>query len=288
MVTQVESLQRIFAQALRNVALERPLLARVKRAPLTSVGTSLAYLSNACPEDRISSRIDLYRGNARTHWRAALANAYPVLLAMVGHAYFDALALEYARAYPSQSGDLNGFGHGMPAFLENYEADPSFRYFADVARLEWSLHAAYFAADVTPFTPQQWLEVGADSLLSAQLVVHPACATIASHYAIADIWQAHQPGGIFPTRLDVPTWALVVRPQWQPTILVHSEASHTAFVALQRGMTLNRALDAAFTVDSRFDFANQWQAWISAAAVTGIVRSSSNPSTDKPDRAHAP
>jgi hypothetical protein len=272
MVTRLESLQRIFARALEDAAEERPLLAQVKHAPLTSIDTRPVCSTDACPEDYVRKRIELYRGNARAHWRAVLANAYPVLLALVGDAYFDALSLAYVRAHPSQSGDLNGFGDALPGLLEGYEEDPSFRYFADVARLEWSLHSAYYAADVASFTPQQWLDIGEERLLDAQLFVHPACTAIASHYAITDIWRAHQPGGIFPARLDIPTWTLVVRPQWQPTAFVHSEAAHAAFVALQRGMTLNEALDAAFAVDSKFDFAAQWQAWISAAAVTGIVR----------------
>ncbi|ARM00254.1 hypothetical protein BOC59_09485 [Burkholderia pseudomallei] len=49
----------------------------------------------------VRRRIGLYRGNVRANWRAALASAYPVLLALVGDAYFDALSIAYARAYPS-------------------------------------------------------------------------------------------------------------------------------------------------------------------------------------------
>ncbi|WP_157381157.1 hypothetical protein [Burkholderia ubonensis] len=107
------------------------------------------------------------------------------------------------------------------------------------------------------FTPQQWLELGDERLLEAQLSVHPACTAIASDYAVADIWRAHQPGGTSSHRLDGPTWALVVRPVWQPTILVHSEAAHAAFLALQSGSTLAVALDAAFAIDPEFDFAAQ-------------------------------
>ena len=111
---------------------------------------------------------------------------------------------------------------------------------------------------------QRW----ASSAKNASLL---ACTTLASRHAIADIWLAHQPGGVLPRRLHVPTWALVVRPLWRPTILVHSAAAHAAFVALQRGKTLNEALDAAFALDPKFDFTSQWQAWISAVAITGAV-----------------
>jgi len=283
MATQLESLQQIFARALDDPGHEQPLLKRVKplsplsgAAPAQAVANALRepQLADANETDDIlRQRVGLYRGNVRSHWHAALANAFPVLLALVGDPYFDALSLAYARAHPSRSGDLNRFGDAMPAFIGEYERGSRFRYFADVARLEWALHIACCAADVSVFTPQQWLELGDERLLDAQFAVHPACMCIASDYAIADIWRTHQPGGVFPERLDVPTWTLVVRPVWQPTVLAHSEAAHAAFIALQGGSTLAVALDAAFAIDPEFDFAAQWHAWTAASAITGAAAS---------------
>ncbi|MGU7779086.1 HvfC/BufC family peptide modification chaperone [Burkholderia sp. PU8-34] len=258
MSTGLESLQQSFAKALDDPRDEPSLIARVKPLPPGSDSDA-----------NLRQRIGLYRGNVRAHWRAALANAYPVLLALGGDAWFDALSLAYARAHPSRSGDLNRFGDALPAFVGEYEQDARFRYFAHVARLEWALHDACFAADAPSFTPQQWHELGDERLLDAQLAIHPACAAIASDYAITDIWFAHQPGGNVPKRLDVATWALVVRPLWKPTVLVHSHAAHTAFVALQRRSTLAEALDAALAIDPQFDFAAQWHTWIATSAITG-------------------
>jgi hypothetical protein len=217
-------------------------------------------------------RIARYRGNLQAHARGALANAYPVLLALVGDDYFDALARAYDRAHPSQSGDLNRFGGTLPEFIELYEADARLRYFGDLARLEWALHGAHFAADATPFTQEQWLSFGHEKLLDARIGVHPACAALASRYAVAQIWQAHQPGGTFPECIDAPSCALVVRPRWHAHVLLQSAGAHVAFVALQRGDTLNHALDAAFTVDPAFDFASQWHHWITSGAVVGAFK----------------
>ncbi|MGF6759133.1 hypothetical protein P3T16_006561, partial [Paraburkholderia sp. GAS42] len=115
------------------------------------------------------------------------------------------------------------------------------------------------------------------SACSTRGFVHPACTAIASRYAVADIWLAHQPGRVFPERLDVPTGMLVVRPLWQPTILVQSAAAHAAFIAMQLGKSLNEALDAAFALDPEFDFTSQWQKWISAAAIASPVISTGEP-----------
>ncbi|CAB3782053.1 DNA-binding domain-containing protein [Pararobbsia alpina] len=252
MSTRIELLQAAFASA----------LADSRHEP--------ALLDVLVPTDTESERLGLYRGNLQANWRGALANAYPVLCALVGDGYFNALARAYARAHPSGSGDLNRFGDALPDYIERYETDSRFRYFGDIARLEWALHCAYFASDVEPFSAEQWAEFGGERLLEARLCLHPACTAIASPYAVADVWLAHQPGEVFPAEIDAPSWVLVVRPQWRPIVVKQSAAAHAAFVALQRGDSLNDALDAAFGVDAEFDFARQWREWVEMRAVMGV------------------
>jgi hypothetical protein len=254
MPISIEQLQACFANALVD--------SRREAALLDTLVTS----------DAMRERIGLYRGNVRANWRGALAGAYPVLHALVGEKYFAALARAYAREHPSASGDLNCFGDALPPFLERYETDPRFRYFGDIARLEWALHCAYFARDVEAFSAEQWAELGVEGLLEARLSVHPACAAIGSPYAVVDVWFAHQEHGrAAPAEIDVPSWALVARSGWQPIVLGQSVAAHAAFMALQRGEPLNDALDAAFAVDAEFDFARQWRVWVEAGVVTGVA-----------------
>ncbi|MGE8488208.1 MAG: putative DNA-binding domain-containing protein [Paraburkholderia nemoris] len=284
MRTPLESLQRMFAESLEGE--QRPVLSQLQYTRrgvdhALSRAESPACVAEQTPcfsgndngnelADNLRQRVDLYRSSIRANRRTALASAYPVLLALVGEAYFDALTLAYGEAHPSQSGDLNRFGAALPAFVETYEQAPRFRYFADLARLEWSLHLAYFAADANVLTQAEWAAIRPEVLLEAKLAVHPACALISSRYAIADIWTAHQPGGSFPADLESPTYALIVRPQWRPQILVQCAAAHAAFDALQRGATLNEALDSAFAIDAEFNFTSQWRAWIAASAITGL------------------
>ncbi|MDE1184797.1 DNA-binding domain-containing protein [Paraburkholderia sp.] len=252
MTSPLESLQQRFAQALSDPDCKPHVLSALAQGDETHVG----------------ARVDLYASSVRSHWRNALAQAYPVLLALVGADYFDALAIAYGRVHPSRGGDLNGFGAALGEFIGRYVKDPQFRYFADVARLEWALHLAYFARDAAILTPDEWQAMDGATLLGARLATHPACVAIASGCPAAEIWLAHRPGGVFPQKLDTRSWCVTVRPLWRPSVLVHSEAAHAAFVALQHGATLDTALDAAFALDPAFDFAAQWQRWIAAAAIT--------------------
>lgn len=257
----VAELQIGFAAALHDAALLPALMERLARGDSASVETTL------------NDRVGLYRGNLHAHRRAALANAYPVLLSLVGDDYFDQLSRAYGLAYPSQSGDLNLFGEQLATFIGEYEADPQFAYFADMARLEWALHVAYYASDVAPFTADAWAEVG-DPLLDSRIAIHPACRAVASKFAIAGIWLAHEPGGVFPSVIEASSYALVVRPGWKARVIGQSEAAHHAFLALQAGQTLNDALDVAFAIDEAFDFATQWRVWVDACAVVGTAGTS--------------
>ncbi|WP_052409398.1 HvfC/BufC N-terminal domain-containing protein [Paraburkholderia oxyphila] len=263
------SLQTAFAAALDDPAADAALA---------------AHLQPAAPDADLHERLGLYRGNVRAARRAALASAYPVLLALVGDACFDALSRDYARAHPSRDADLNRFGAALPAFIERYETDARYAYFGDVARLEWALHVAAFAANAEPLGPAQWQAIGAERLMSARLAVHPACAALASRYAALAIWRAHQHDdqslddkslddqsrNAWPERIDTPGWTLVVRPRWRPAALAHTQAAHEAFVALRRGATLDEALECAFAIDETFDFASQWRMWIEAGAIVGL------------------
>jgi hypothetical protein len=221
---------------------------------------------------RITDRVGLYRGNQRAHWQAALANAYPVLCSLVGDAYFASLSRAYGFAHPSQSGDLNAFGHALSDFIATYETDPYFAYFSDMAKLEWALHRAHYAADVVALGPQDWAALGADTWLESRIAIHPACSAIASEYAVTDIWFAHQPGGAFPTDIQARSQALVVRPEWNPTVVSHSAADHQTFVSLAQGHTLSDAIGAGLEVDEHFDFAASWAMWVEMKAVIGIRR----------------
>ena len=184
MRTPLESLQRMFAESLEGE--QRPVLSQLQytgRGVDHAQGRadSPACVAEQTPccscngngngaelADNLRQRVDLYRSSIRANRRTALASAYPVLLALVGEDYFDALSVAYAQAHPSQSGDLNRFGAALPAFIETYEQAPRFRYFADLARLEWSLHLAYFAADANVLTPAEWAAILPKDLLEAK------------------------------------------------------------------------------------------------------------------------
>jgi hypothetical protein len=246
--------QQLFADALQSSTEPHPVLEHF-------AGSS----------DSHSRKLALYRGNLHAAWSNALDNAYPVLKTLVGNDFFAGLAIFYGKAMPSQAGDLTHFGERLGEFLRTFAPAADYPYFADLARLEWALHRAYYARDVVPWSIDQWMKVDSEQLLDATIQVHPACALVSSPYAITRIWQAHQgdSGIALPDDVNQPSHGLVVRERWRPTVLDMTPAAHALFDRLMAGRSLGDALDEALVIDPLFDFAGQWRTWIAMQAVTG-------------------
>jgi uncharacterized protein (UPF0276 family) len=233
-------------------------------AALFDAGTEAQALLLFKDGAHAEARFALYRGNLSAAWDKTLASAYPVLQALVGDEFFSALARAYGKAHPSQEGDLNRFGANFAAFLDGFPHVADYPYFPDMAQLEWAVHCAHYADNPAPVDAAAFAQLAPEQLDAARLVFHPACAPIASEWAVVTIWQAHRPGAEtgLPQRIDARECGLVVRPQWKVEVVPVDAAACAALLALQQGRTLGTALDAALEIDAQFDFGTQLQQWL--------------------------
>jgi hypothetical protein len=201
----------------------------------------------------------VYRGNAYGNWHGALAGAYPVARRIVGAAFFEVLARDYARARPSASGDLNEYGDALAGFLEQYRGTRDLPYLPEVARLEWLAHRAYFAADPARFDLSRPTEVR----------LAPACALMRSAWPVASIWLAHQGSGR-PELVDLsagPERALVHRPDWRVEVTALRPGDFAFLECLQAGETLGVALEAAVAEDAAFEPRRALATWVHAGVL---------------------
>jgi hypothetical protein len=254
-VTHLADMQKLFSDALYDAATEPQAL------PVFKGDARLA-----------EQRFALYRGNLTAAWDKTLSAAYPVLKALVGEEFFGGLSRAYGQAYPSQLGDLNQFGAQFAEFLTDFPHVAEYPYFPDMARLEWALHRAHYAGNPSVFNPAEIAQLAPEQLDCVRLLLHPACTLIRSDWAIADLWQAHQPEGDypFPTEMARNNHALVTRPQWKTMVLPLQPAAYAALHALQNMQTLGMALDAALEIDGDFDFGLHLQQWLQHAVFVGV------------------
>ncbi len=225
-----------------------------------------------CRGALVEERLGLYRGNLSATWRRVLGQAYPVLLALVGEAFFAGLAREYGRRYPSQDADLNRFGDGFGDFLTSFPPAAQLPYLPDMARLEWALHLAHYAPDAAGLAAQALASLAPEQLEACRFSLHPACALIRSDWQVVALWQAHQQeNAVFPQQMAGASHALVCRPQWQAQVLAQDAAAHAALQLLMQGKSFGVALDAAFEIDADFDLGGQLRLWLEHAVLTVML-----------------
>jgi hypothetical protein len=215
-----------------------------------------------------SPGLAVYRGNAFGNWAQALAGAYPIVRKIVGEEFFEGLAREYARAYPSASGDLNEYGAGLAEFVAASAHTQDLPYLPDVARMEWLAHRAYYAANATPFDPTKISNSNPEALRPR---LAPACALLASDWPLARIWTVHQDD--YEGEIDVdlgsgPDRILVHRPRWRAQVRSLAPGDYRFLELVRQGKTLGEALEAAVAEDASFDPSLALAGWVDAGVIT--------------------
>ena len=160
-------------------------------------GPALAGLAGLAGRPTLrDSGLAAYRCNAATLAPRALAAAYPTVAQLMGSESFAALARAHWHREAPRRGDLAWWGKHLPEAIEHDPQLAGEAYLADVARLDWAVHRAGFAADDDG--PAEGLERLADTdPAQLQLRLRAGTAVINSLHPVVEIWRAHhdpQPG----------------------------------------------------------------------------------------------
>lgn len=226
-------------------------LARLQAAFGAQIG---AHVPDACAlapwlggDARGASALARYGQALRQHHARSLELVYPVLRALGGASWFQAMAHAYGDANPSRSADLARFGASLPVFLAAWPPAAAHGYFADVARLEWLLHEAHGAPDAAPLTLPDVQAAGAGQVDAWQLALHPAAVLYRSPWRAAAIWLAHDAAArhAMPAGPVGETLALVYRDGWTARVREIDAAEAAALGVLAGGADLGAALAAA-------------------------------------------
>lgn len=225
-------------------------------------------------EGLASRGLQAYQANGQALAERALTAAYPVVAQMIGEQSFALLARHFWRQQPPQRGDMAQWGSGLADFLDAAPQLAEEPFLGDVARVEWGLHGASTAQDAQPdpasFSllctgePEQVtlsLSHGVMVFASAYPVVSLVNAHLLNHPSLAEAAALLQSG--------TAEYALVWRQGFRPSVRTSSAAEHALVLALQAGLTLEKALDAAFekAASEPFDF----NAWLAQSVQTGLV-----------------
>jgi hypothetical protein len=252
-LSRLESLQADFAAAL-NDALSGPRITQ----------------DFSGDKEMVLRRLALYRGNVQANAVKALAATYPAIAKIVGDEFFAALCRAYVRATPSTGGDLNQRGAGFAAFVAGFEHARDLPYLADMARLEWLLHSAHFAADASALDAAALASVPVESQGDLRFALHPAAAWLASEHPLARIWQVNQDGFTGDMTVEAAPYRqylLVSRPAYRAEVAVIGAGSFAFLQALADAQRLTDAFSAALAAEPAFDLA----ATLAKLHATGVL-----------------
>jgi hypothetical protein len=203
------------------------------------------------------ARFAVYRNNALANLAAALLDVHPVVARLVGPAFFDHVAQQYALAYPSVSGDIHDYGGHFAEYLEAHPAAAGLPWLADVARLEWAWHEAFHAASPQPF---DWSRLAAvEPARQGQLwfVPHPALRLVRSPFPVLHIWEVNQPDRDGEDAVDLDEGGDLLTVLRGPDHLIAIERVAAATYALLDACRLGRpvadAIAAALAIDPETD-----------------------------------
>lgn len=203
-----------------------------------------------------------YRGNAGALAERALGSAFPTIAALVGNEPFAALARHFWHEHPPVRGDVGEWGDALPAFIADSEQLAAEPYLADSARLDWAVHAATRAADVSGAWPPVLDALSGTDPAQLRMQLAAGAAVIDSRWPIVTIWHAHHGDAPFDSvRAAFDSGRQETAFVWRDDgFAIHVEALYAAdasfTAALTRGQSLAAALDAA-GADFAFD---QWLA----------------------------
>ncbi len=117
---------------------------------------------------------------------SALANAlrlsFPTVDKLVGEAFFDRMAVDFARAQPPRAPQLDEYGAAFSAFVAAFPGTEALPYLQEVAQFDWQFVAlARHRAEPASAGPSLSLEDGAQLQFAAPLRLH------AAHYPVESL-----------------------------------------------------------------------------------------------------
>jgi hypothetical protein len=220
------------------------------------------------------ARVALYRHHVLTTLTEVLKVAYPVVCRLLDGRFFAYAADCYIRQQPPTGPCLFEYGASLPRFLAAFPPCRAFVYLPDVARLEWAMHAAWYAEDAVPLDRERLRDIAPDDLGCLTFVCDPAVAYVSSPWPIERIWRANQPDADphETVHLDAGAAYLEVRRldddvRWRSLAI----GAYAFRATLAEHQPLAEACEAALTADPDFDLATALQALFAEGLVVDVT-----------------
>ena len=199
------------------------------------------------PEERFS----VYKNNTHLILRDLLKDVFPVTKVLLGEKFMDQAAAEFIRAFPPESGDMNGYGAGFPVYLSHLPPLNQYPYVPDVAKLEWLAHESYLSPRLPPLTGAM-LEAAEDPL-NLKLHIQPHVHLLQSAWPVDRLWHEVSDKGAALEGFKMEaadTFAAVYREDRRIAVWTITEGGYRFLEHLQTDPRLAFAAEAAMRAEN--------------------------------------
>ncbi|MBL4873134.1 MAG: putative DNA-binding domain-containing protein [Rhodobacteraceae bacterium] len=213
-------------------------------------------------------RYDVYRNNVVVSLTEALVSAFPVIQAIVGSEFFDAMAGVHVRKHPPKSPLIIYYGEDFPKFLTKFPPASHLGYLPDVARVELARRHAYHAADAIPCAPEKLANLDGNRLYNARIKLHPSLHIVRSRYPVFSIWRYNSTEDKSPIG-EAREITMISRPA-EEVVMQNPTAGTAMFIESLVTDPLGVAMDKAKGAQPDFDLAVNLTELLSAGLITDI------------------
>ena len=226
---------------------ESELVAAVSRS---TIEQHRAFLSKIKKKSRISPQlaVEIYSNNTRGARVAALEQIYPACASVVGSKVFRAIAREFVANDKYGSADLNTYGGTFHRHLQQLLSDQRLPqdviYLADLARLEYLLHQAYYADNDPSFDFDEFEQMLNDGI-DIRFHTSHALGLIASGYPLHQIWMANMSQQCSRTvnAINGTQYLVVYRDRFKPRIEVIDDCTYCTLAAILAACSLQQLVE---------------------------------------------
>lgn len=146
----------------------------------------------------VEQGLAIYHNAYRVRLLEALRGDYPAVHGWLGDEEFDALALAYIDAHPSQHFSLRWLGAELAAFIDGHLIPAQAEPLSELARLEWAFTLAFDAHEGQPLSLAQMAELPAEAWPNLQVRLLPSVQWLVCRHNSLALWRACKEQDDFP------------------------------------------------------------------------------------------
>ena len=159
--------------------------------------------------------------------RDILREEYPKVVACVGDGSFHNLIVDYLVARPPEHPSVRNAGERLPGYLAEHELGAERPWLSELAALERDRIEVVDAADSDTLTVDHLRTLAPEDFASLPLRLIPAHLVVDAQYAVDELWERLEEGGVEDAQEQAPEQAPRKILVWREGVLIYHRALDT-------------------------------------------------------------